>query len=148
MLVPCFGQPLLVQAEDSQSVPITYSVSAKIKLDCNGIVNWMDVDVGQRLSVPNHLEREGYRFVGWMNETTGKMWNFDDPVDENLSLKAVYEPIEGWNENQKDTEYGNTAASNVNTGIESNGFRWMLIGGLSVFELGLVIRLKKYEDEK
>lgn len=95
-------------------------------------------------SVNQHIyQMDGYEFVGWMNVETGKMWNFNDVVNTNMTLKAVYRKLESASVPQ--TPSSNQTA-NVNTSVNMNTGRWILIGMLALVEMGLVIYLKNYVD--
>lgn len=144
MLIPVLSGISMPVLADEATVPLTYAVSAKITL-INGDISYViKLDDCGRISEPAHYQMEGYEFVGWMNVETGKMWNFNDVVDTNMTLKAVYRKIE--------TASGSHAPStsqsgNVNTSVDMDTGRWVLIGVLALFEMGLVIYLKNYADE-
>lgn len=89
LLLPCMT-PIISNAE-SKSVMLSYSVSAKvIYIFPDGTQTTQKVAPGSTLKEPRHQKRSGYTFIGWKNEATGKMWNFDDPVTEDLRLVACY----------------------------------------------------------
>lgn len=144
MLIPMlWGMNMPVYADDA-TVPLTYTVSAKITLIDGDISSVVELDECGRINEPAHYLKEGYEFVGWMNVETGKMWNFNDVVSTNMTLKAVYRKIE--------TASGSHAPStsqsgNVNTSVDMDTGRWVLIGVLALFEMGLVIYLKNYVDD-
>ena len=51
------------------------------------------VKVGNKVPYPGDLVKPGYKFMGWSyNPST--MWDFDDPVMTDMTLEAVWEPIE------------------------------------------------------
>lgn len=143
MLIPVLSGISMPVYADEATVPVTYAVSAKITL-INGDISYViKLDDCGRISEPAHYQMEGYEFVGWMNVETGKMWNFNDVVSTNMTLKAVYRKIE--------TASGSHAPStsqsgNVNTSVDMDTGRWVLIGVLALFEMGLVIYLKNYVD--
>ena len=78
-----------------------------------------------------------------MNVETGKMWNFNDVVNANMTLKAVYRKLESASVPQ--TPSSNQTA-NVNTSVDVDTGRWIMICVLTLFEMGLVIYLKNYVD--
>lgn len=144
MLIPMlWGMSMPVYADEA-TVPVTYSVSAKITL-INGDISYViKLDDSGRISEPAHYQMEGYEFVGWMNVETGKMWNFNDVVSTNMTLKAVYRKLETASSSQVPST---SQSGNVNTSINADSGRWILIGVLALFEMGLVIYLKNYADE-
>lgn len=143
MLIPVLsGISMPVLAQEA-TVPVTYAVSVKITLINGDISSVIKLDDCGRISEPAHYLKDGYEFVGWMNVETGKMWNFNDVVDTNMTLKAVYRKLE--------TASGSHAPStsqsgNVNTSVDMDTGRWVRIGVLALFEMGLVIYLKNYVD--
>lgn len=143
MLIPVLsGISMPVLAEEA-TVPVMYAVSVKITLINGDISSVIKLDDCGRISEPAHYQMDGYEFVGWMNVETGKMWNFNDVVNTNMTLKAVYRKLE--------TASGSHAPStsqsgNVNTSVDMDTGRWVLIGALALFEMGLVIYLKNYAD--
>ena len=144
MLIPMlWGMSMPVYADEA-TVPITYAVSAKITL-INGDISYViELDDCGRISEPTHYQMEGYEFVGWMNVETGKMWNFNDVVSTNMTLKAVYRKLETASSSQVPST---SQSGNVNTSVNADSGRWVLIGVLALFEMGLVIYLKNYVDD-
>lgn len=144
MLIPMlWGMNMPVYADEA-TVPLTYAVSAKITLIDGDISSVVELDECGRISEPAHYLKDGYEFVGWMNVETGKMWNFNDVVNTNMTLKAVYRKLE--------TASGSHAPStsqsdNVNTSVNADSRRWILIGLLALIEMGLVIYLKNHVDD-
>lgn len=143
MLIPMlWGLNMPVYADEA-TVPLTYAVSAKITLIDGDISSVVELDECGRISEPAHYQMDGYEFVGWMNVETGKMWNFNDVVNTNMTLKAVYRKLGSASVPQ--TPSSNQTA-NVNTSVDVDTGRWVLIGVLALFEMGLVIYLKNYVD--
>lgn len=143
MLIPMLWGLNMPVLADEATVPLTYAVSVKITLINGDISSVIKLDECGRISEPAHYLKDGYEFVGWMNVETGKMWNFNDVVDTNMTLKAVYRKLE--------TTSGSHAPStsqsgNVNTSVDMDTGRWVRIGVLALFEMGLVIYLKNYVD--
>ena len=144
MLIPVLsGISMPVLAEEA-TVPVMYAVSAKITLIDGDISSVVELDECGRISEPAHYLKDGYEFVGWMNVETGKMWNFNDVVNTNMTLKTVYRKLESASVPQ--TPSSNQTA-NVNTSVDVDTGRWGLIGVLALFEMGLVICLKNYVDD-
>lgn len=144
MLIPMlWGMNMPVYADEA-TVSVTYAVSVKIALINGDISSVIKLDECGRISEPAHYLKDGYEFVGWMNVETGKLWNFNDVVNSNMTLKAVYRKLE--------TASGSHAPSmsqsgNVNTSVDMDTGRWVRIGVLALFEMGLVIYLKNHVDD-
>lgn len=144
MLIPMlWGMNMPVYADEA-TVSVTYAVSVKITLINGDISSVIKLDDCGRISEPAHYLKDGYEFVGWMNVETGKMWDFNDVVNANMTLKAVYRKLE--------TASGSHAPStsqsgNVNTSVDVDTGRWIMICILALFEMGLVIYLKNYVDD-
>lgn len=144
MLIPMLGGMSMPVYADEATVPVTYAVSAKITL-INGDISYViKLDDCGRISEPAHYQMEGYEFVGWMNVETGKMWNFNDVVSTNMTLKAVYRKIETTSSSQVPST---SQSGDVNTSVNADSGRWILIGLLALIEMGLVIYLKNYVDD-
>ena len=143
MLIPMlWGMNMPVYADEA-TVPLTYAVSAKITLIDGDISSVVELDECGRISEPAHYLKDGYEFVGWMNVETGKMWNFNDVVNANMTLKAVYRKLETASSSQVPST---SQSGNVNTSVNADSGRWILIGLLALIEMGLVIYLKNYAD--
>lgn len=144
MLIPVLSGISMPVLADEATVPVTYAVSAKITLIDGDISSVVELDECGRISEPAHYLKDGYEFVGWMNVETGKMWNFNDVVNANMTLKAVYRKLESASVPQ--TPSSNQTA-NVNTSVDMDTGRWVRIGVLALFEMGLVIYLKNHVDD-
>lgn len=144
MLIPMlWGMSMPIYA-DEVTVPLTYAVSVKITL-INGDISYViKLDDSGRISEPAHYLKDGYEFVGWMNVETGKMWNFNDVVNANMTLKAVYKKLDTASVPQISSQ---RPSEKVNTSVDMDTGRWVLIGVLALIEMGLVIYLKNYADE-
>lgn len=144
MLIPVLSGISMPIYADEVTVPLTYAVSARITLIDGDISSVVELDECGRISEPAHYLKDGYEFVGWMNVETGKMWNFNDVVSTNMTLKAVYRKLETASSSQVPST---TPSDNVNTSVNADSGRWILIGVLALIEMGLVIYLKNYVDE-
>lgn len=144
MLIPMLWGMSMPVLADEATVPVTYAVSAKITLIDGDISSVVELDECGRISEPAHYLKDGYEFVGWMNVETGKMWNFNDVVNSNMTLKAVYRKLETASSSQVPST---SQSDNVNTSVDMDAGRWVLIGVLALFEMGLVIYLKNYVDD-
>ena len=144
MLIPMlWGLNMPVYADEA-TVPLTYAVSAKITLIDGDISSVVELDECGRISEPAHYLKDGYEFVGWMNVETGKMWNFNDVVNANMTLKAVYKKLDTASVPQISSQ---RPSEKVNTSVDMDTGRWVLIGVLALFEMGLAIYLKNYVDD-
>lgn len=143
MLIPVLSGISMPVLADEATVPVTYAVSAKITLIDGDISSVVELDECGRISEPAHYLKDGYEFVGWMNVETGKMWNFNDVVNTNMTLKAVYRKLETASSSQVPST---SQSGNVNTSVNADSGRWILIGLLALIEMGLVIYLKNYAD--
>lgn len=144
MLIPMLWGMNMPVLADEATVPLTYAVSAKITLIDGDISSVVELDECGRISEPAHYLKDGYEFVGWMNVETGKMWNFNDVVNSNMTLKAVYRKVESASASQTSSSI---RSANVNTSVNMDTGRWILVGMLALVEMGLVIYLKNYVDE-
>lgn len=143
MLIPMlWGMNMPVYADEA-TVSVSYAVSVKITLINGDISSVIKLDDCGRISEPAHYLKDGYEFVGWMNVETGKMWDFNDVVNANMTLKAVYRKLEAASSSQVPST---SQSGNVNTSVNADSGRWILIGLLALIEMGLVIYLKNYAD--
>lgn len=143
MLIPVLSGISMPVYADEATVPLTYAVSAKITLIDGDISSVVELDECGRISEPAHYLKDGYEFVGWMNVETGKMWNFNDVVNTNMTLKAVYRKLESASVPETPSS---SQTANVNTSVDVDTGRWIMICILALFEMGLVIYLKNYAD--
>lgn len=144
MLIPVLSGISMPVYADEATVPLTYAVSAKITLIDGDISSVVELDECGRISEPAHYLKDGYEFVGWMNVETGKMWNFNDVVNTNMTLKAVYRKLESASVPQTPSS---SQTANVNTSVDVDTGRWIMICILALFEMGLVIYLKNHVDD-
>lgn len=144
MLIPVLSGISMPVYADEATVPLTYAVSAKITLIDGDISSVVELDECGRISEPAHYLKDGYEFVGWMNVETGKMWDFNDVVNANMTLKAVYRKLDTASGSQVPST---SQSGNVNTSVDMDTGRWVRIGVLALFEMGLVIYLKNYVDD-
>lgn len=143
MLIPMlWGMNMPVYADEA-TVSVSYAVSVKITLINGDISSVIKLDDCGRISEPAHYQMDGYEFVGWMNVETGKMWNFNDVVNTNMALKAVYKKLDTASVPQTSSQ---RPSEKVNTSVDMDTGRWILIGLLALIEMGLVIYLKNYAD--
>lgn len=144
MLIPMlWGLNMPVYADEA-TVPLTYAVSVKITLINGDISSVIKLDECGRISEPAHYLKDGYEFVGWMNVETGKMWNFNDVVNTNMTLKAVYRKLDTASVPQTSSQ---RPSEKINTSVDMDTGCWVRIGVLALFEMGLVIYLKNHVDD-
>lgn len=144
MLIPMlWGLNMPVYADEA-TVSVSYAVSVKITLINGDISSVVELDECGRISEPAHYLKDGYEFVGWMNVETGKMWNFNDVVNTNMTLKAMYRKLDTASVPQTSSQ---RPSEKVNTSVDMDTGRWILIGVLALIEMGLVIYLKNYVDK-
>lgn len=90
-LLSAFALSPSVAFAETQSTTLHYSVSATVVyVDYDGTQTTQKVDVGNTLKEPGHKDRVGYTFLGWKDESTGFFWNFENPVENHLTLRACY----------------------------------------------------------
>ena len=144
MLIPMlWGMNMPVYADEA-TVSVSYAVSVKITLINGDISSVIKLDDCGRISEPAHYQMDGYEFVGWMNVETGKMWDFNDVVNANMTLKAVYRKLDTASAPQTSSQ---RPSEKVNTSVDMDTGRWVLIGVLALFEMGLAIYLKNHVDD-
>lgn len=144
MLIPMlWGMNMPVYADEA-TVSVSYAVSVKITLINGDISSVIKLDDCGRISEPAHYLKDGYEFVGWMNVETGKMWDFNDVVNTNMTLKAVYKKLDTASVPQTSSQ---RPSEKVNTSVDMDTGCWVRIGVLALFEMGLVIYLKNYVDD-
>lgn len=143
MLIPVLSGISMPVLADEATVPVIYAVSAKITLIDGDISSVVELDECGRINEPAHYLKDGYEFVGWMNVETGKMWDFNDVVNTNMTLKAVYRKLDTASVPQTSSQ---RPSEKVNTSVNADSGRWILIGLLALIEMVLVIYLKNYAD--
>lgn len=78
--------------DDTKTTTVKYSVSATITFVFqDGEYIYKNIKVGEKLKEPSHEEIEGKKFLGWYNEETGEYWDFNDPIENSMTLVAKYE---------------------------------------------------------
>lgn len=113
-----------------------------------------DVQCGDTLKEPDNPQKDGYKFIGWQDEETGKFWDFNDAVERNMTLIARFEKISDKvpdkeeitsPETKKDTE---TVKSDINTGVQNNNV--VFVGGICIAFAGIGFATYKLlkKDEK
>lgn len=144
MLIPVLSGISMPVYADEATVSVSYAVSVKITLINGDISSVIKLDDCGRISEPAHYQMDGYEFVGWMNVETGKMWDFNDVVNSNMTLKAMYRKLDTASVPQTSSQ---RPSEKVNTSVGMDTGRWVRIGVLALFEMGLVIYLKNHVDD-
>ena len=78
----------------TQSTTVRYSVPAKVTFIDGDAQTVQEVPVGTVLEAPALADKPGYTFLGWLNEATGELWDFSNPVEDHMTLVAQYEQVE------------------------------------------------------
>lgn len=97
----------------------------KVRFDADGGYNTLvtqTVRGGNRAVEPKDPKRDGYVFLGWYyTDENGKevKWDFTDPVNQNMTLKAKWKKEQGQEEDKE-----NTAAKNKKDGSSKDNTKW------------------------
>lgn len=144
------GMTQSVLAEDSQVATLKYEVNATVIFINDGTESLRQhIKVGKNVSEPEHMNKDGYHFLGWQDEETGEFWDFTKPVTKNMRLIAIYEKIPRWiDPTQKNEGVSSTTTSQgAFTGITSQQCFYYSIAGIAAVGL-LYITKKDKEDNK
>lgn len=120
-LIPCFT--CMDIHADSQTTLVRYTVQARVVYSCRGHNLVMYLDCGSYLKEPSHDEVSGYTFIGWRNKTTGEWFDFNQPIEGNVELEAIYKKAE---------------TTCVSTGVHTNSGLYVCLG------LASLIVMKKW----
>lgn len=82
-----------VYADETQTVDISYNELANITFYDDGIMIQEKINCGDILKEPSHVEKDGYRFLGWYIKGTDEKWDFLNPVTNHLDLESRFEKI-------------------------------------------------------
>lgn len=147
--------PMPVFAENSQVTTLKYVVSAKVRyVTDNTIMDIKDVQCGDTLKEPDKPQKDGYKFIGWQDEETGKFWDFNDAVERNMTLIARFEkisdkvPDKEEVSDSKPKEDAVTTKPEINTGVQNNNA--VFIAGSCIAFIGIGFAMYKLlkKDEK
>ena len=75
---------------ESKVTQVRYEVSATVVYIDGEVQTTQKVPTGTTLKKPQPAGTSD--FLGWRDTETGCFWNFDEPVESNLTLGAVYAP--------------------------------------------------------
>ena len=81
----------VVSCKDSEEVKVFV-----VTFDVDGIQTTVNVNQGDLLTKPEDPKKDGYNFIGWFTDkllTEDSKFNFDNPINENITLYAGFEPI-------------------------------------------------------
>lgn len=70
------------------------------------------VKAGEKLNKPSNPSKDGYSFVNW--EVDGEEFNFDNTINNDLTLKAIWEKNSTTSGNGGSTSGGNNTTSKIN----------------------------------
>ena len=145
-LVPClFTISTVYAAEDSQSDPVVYCVNPVVTIKDWDTTSTVRVEMGQKIREPSHIDKNGYRFLGWRDARTGAYWNFNNEINENITIIAEYEKLVVVDETPVPAQTGATKSEGLNTGIYVDVTDLILLGGLALIVLVGCIMFKKMD---
>ena len=87
------AQPAAEAPVGTQSTTVRYSVPAKVTFIDGDAQAVQEVPVGTILEAPALADKPGYAFLGWLNEATGELWDFSNPVEDHMTLVAQYDQV-------------------------------------------------------
>ena len=90
-----------------------------VEFDTNGgiAINSLTVEKGSLVKIPDNPTRDGYNFVEW--QLNGNKYNFDQILESNIKLIAIWEKIEDTN-NGKNNDVSDKNSNNEN--VNNNEF--------------------------
>lgn len=145
-LVPClFTISTVYAAEDSQSVPVVYHVNPVVTIKDWDTTSTVRLEMGQKIREPSHIDKNGYRFLGWRDARTGAYWNFNNEINENITIIAEYEKLVIVDETPVPAQTNATESAGLNTGVYVDATDLILLGGLALIILVGCIMFKKMD---
>lgn len=148
-LIPCLSTISTVYAaEDSQSVPVVYHVNPVVTIKDWDTTSTVRLEMGQKIREPSHIDKNGYRFLGWRDVRTGAYWNFNNEINENITIIAEYEKLVIVDETPTLTPADMTKSESLNTGVYVDATDLILFGGLALIVLIGSIIFKRMEATK
>lgn len=148
VLVPCLSTISTVYAaEDSQSVPVVYKVNPVVTIKDWDTTSTVRLEMGQKIREPSHIDKNGYRFLGWRDARTGAYWNFNNEINENITIIAEYEKLVIVDETPTLTPADMTKSESLNTGIYVDATDLILLGGLALIVLIGSIIFKRMDSK-
>lgn len=148
-LVPClFTISTVYAAEDSQSVPAVYHVNPVVTIKDWDKTSTVRLETGQKIREPSHIDKNGYRFLGWRDARTGAYWNFNNEINENITIIAEYEKLVIVDETPVPAQTNATESEGLNTGVYVDATDLILLGGLALIVLIGSIIFKRMEATK
>lgn len=148
VLVPCLSTVSTVYAaEDSQSIPIVYKVNPVVTIKDWDTTSTVQLEMGQKIREPSHIDKNGYRFLGWRDARTDAYWNFNNEINENITIIAEYEKLVIVDETPTLTPADMTKSESLNTGIYVDVTDLILLGGLALIVLIGSIIFKRMDSK-
>lgn len=145
-LIPCLSTISTVYAaEDSQSVPVVYHVNPVVTIKDWDTTSTVRLEMGQKIREPSHIDKNGYRFLGWRDARTGAYWNFNNEINENVTIIAEYEKLVIVDETPVPAQTNATESAWLNTGVYVDVTDLILLGGLALIVLVGCIMFKKMD---
>lgn len=147
-LVPwLFTISTVYAAEDSQSVPVVYHVNPVVTIKDWDTTSTVQLEMGQKIREPSHIDKNGYRFLGWRDARTGAYWNFNNEINENITIIAEYEKLVVIDETPTLTPADVTKSEELNTGVYVDVTDLILLGGLALIALIGGVIFKRMENK-
>lgn len=147
-LIPCLSTISTVYAaEDSQSVPVVYHVNPVVTIKDWDTTSTVQLEMGQKIREPSHIDKNGYRFLGWRDVRTGAYWNFNNEINENITIIAEYEKLVIVDETPTLTPADMTKSESLNTGVYVDVTDLILLGGLALIVLIGSIIFKRMDSK-
>lgn len=107
--------PTIYAHAENKVTQVRYEVSATVVYIDGEVQTTQKVPTGTTLKKPQPADASD--FLGWRDAETGCFWNFDEPVEKNLTLVAVYASAEGQgaissvNSHSEDAQLGEQTAA-------------------------------------
>ncbi|MBR4343892.1 MAG: InlB B-repeat-containing protein [Lachnospiraceae bacterium] len=54
----------------------------------------IEIIKGNKVDAINHVNKEGYTFIGWFDTKSNKKWDFSDSINDNITLIAKWEKLQ------------------------------------------------------
>ena len=133
-----FSNPKGFNRVNVDTVTVKYNTNGGIPSPLATVV----VKVGNKVPYPGDLVKPGYKFMGWSyNPST--MWDFDDPVMTDMTLEAVWEPIES---PSKDTSVSSVTVDGTKGTISGTKISVVLPRGSKIPTSASVVKITTKDD--
>ena len=105
--------PNNVNAEQKNRVEVYFNIPANVIFKNEDLIIREEINCGEKLLEPSHVEVDGYIFKGWYNGDV--KWNFDtDIVEDDITLMAKYIKEDSFTINTTSDENNAISASILN----------------------------------